>query len=84
MKAQYTDRRKAIYEEARAYFANPNRGRDEWAKIWAKVKRYNDEVLSAKLRPEVPIITPQELHQQAKNIMVPPKGVRARMALSQR
>jgi hypothetical protein len=79
---RFSERRKDIYEEARAYFADPDRTKEQWSKIWAKVKKFNEQVISEKLRPGVPLITTEALRKQAKKMTAPTKKEKGRLSLS--
>jgi hypothetical protein len=76
---RFAARKKAIYEEARAYFADPGRTKEDWAKIWAKVKKVNADILENGIKALVPLITTETLNRQAKRVSAPAKKDRAKL-----
>jgi hypothetical protein len=75
----FKDKRDALYEEYRAYRANPNRTHEQFERINRKRRTYNEQVRAQGLKGEVPLIDIDGLIRQAKAMGKPSKKERARL-----
>lgn len=72
--SNYADRRKSIYEEFRAYSVEREKDPEKLKSILDKIKAYNDAVLRSGQQGIIPLITPQSLKSQVRNLGRPSKS----------
>jgi hypothetical protein len=82
LELSFADKRTAIYEQARAYFADPDHTDEEWVAIRRKKDKFNLNVIASGMKPTVSFITDESLRQQAKKTAAPSKKERGRNSLT--
>ena len=78
----FKDRRDKIYQQARAYFADPNHTLLQWNAINMKRLKYNEDIKKAEMERVISFMRPEQLQQQRKNVAVPTKKERGRIQLT--
>jgi|GEM_PF-6130127 len=74
----FTETRNGIYEEARAYFSDPNRDSNALTRLMKKQAEYNQSIRDAGLAGIVPFMKYSNLKDQGRNMEKPKKSERRR------